>query len=155
MSYATVQAGVSAVIQKLSGYDTSNVKENDFRALDAGKNAVVLRRGTSRHEDLTLGSGSGNTRTVRNRWRVKVELWIPQRTDHSTQRSDMVTVFDAIYTQLLKWPFLDGVSGVTDSKVTDAGEPEEFTFGKGRSKRWWRQVINVDVDEIAEITLSE
>jgi hypothetical protein len=153
LTYATAQAGVAAVIAKLSGYDvTTNVRENDYRALDSGENAVVLRRGTSTHEDLTF---HGTNRTVLNKHRVKAEIWIPLRIDHKTQRDTMVSVYDTLRTQILKWPKLDAVSGVTNSSVSEVSEPEEFTFGKGRSKRWWRAVINVDVEEITETALSE
>ena len=83
MSYATVQAAVSTVIKKVAGYDGTNVKEEDYRAIAIGKlKFVVLSRGDSDREYISMG----NPVTVINTWTVIATLFVPWTTARGAVR---------------------------------------------------------------------
>ncbi len=147
MSYATIQAAVSTVIQKLTDYTSANVVEDDNRKLSAGVTKFVsLTRGESTREDIGMGG-----QTVLNTWEVIATLWIAFTTRRSVQASSVVTEMEVIIAELDKWPKLDNTSGVLDATVNNVGEPQEWVMGG----RWWTQDVTVRVQEIVEVTLSE
>lgn len=149
MSYATVQAAVSTVIKKVAGYDGTNVKEEDYRAIAIGKlKFVVLSRGDSDREYISMG----NPVTVINTWTVIATLFVPWTTARDTVASSINTEMQSIMDELDKWPQLDGTAGVIDSAVDRLGDPESYAIDRGR---WWAQDIAVVVKEIDEVTLSE
>lgn len=149
MTYKVVQTAVSTVIQKISGYSSTNVVVDDYRTLNKGEmKVVILRRGPSTREDLTMGS----PRTVQNEWTVNAELYIPFEDETKELADDIIVEAQKIVDEIDKWPQLDAASGVIDSRIEEVSEPEEWLLGRSR---YWRQVITVGATEIVEVTLSE
>lgn len=154
MGYATVETALSAVIQKVAGYDANNVIVDDYRVLGRGhpSRAVVLRRGPSEHTKITMG----NPHNVENVWTINAELFVASSPAHSDLAAQATTEGQKIVDEVRKWPQLDSTTGVQTVDVDIFDEPEEGDFGGGRSRsKWWRQIVEVLVVEIVAVTRSE
>ena len=148
MTYKTVQTGVATVIKKVAGYDANNVKEDDYRVVSHGKiKAVILRRGATEREFL----GMGGSAPMLNRFTINCELYIPFRTQTTTLADDVIVEAQKIVDEFDKWPKLDNTANVINAECEAVGEPEEWLIGG----RWWRQLLEVRVDEVTTVTRSE
>ena len=150
MTYKTVQTGVDGVIRKISGYDTTNVKVDDYRILATGiLKGVILRRGPARRTPISMGSPV----TYDNRWTVNAELFVPFVDSTSGLADSVIVEAQKVIDEISKWPQLDGTAGVIDAVAEALTEPEEWLMG--RNSRWWRQVVAITAQELIEVTLSE
>jgi microcompartment protein CcmK/EutM len=147
MTYAAVEVGVQTVIAKLSDYTTNtNVMLGDYRALGGGQaKVVVLQRGDAAREQISMGA----TPTFRNDWIVVAELFLPFTGELADQKTAIDAEVDAILAELAKWPKLAGVSGVTNQEAARVREPIDS------EKKWWQQDIEIRVEELETVTLSE
>ncbi len=145
MSYATVQAGYAAVIRKISGYDTANVLEGDFRVMGHGKTSmVVLSPGPFRQAEATIRNAHLMT------WQTFIALYVLYKGEPNTTLAALITERQKIIDEINKWPFLDGVSGVMYSLVLDGGEVE-----KDEGSQFYRQVMIGETREMLTFTRSE
>ena len=154
MGYTTVQTALASVIQRLAAYDARNVVPDDYTILAKGntQRAVVLRRGESEHQELTMGA----TPSVGNTWEINAELFVSSSTRGSDLADQVVVESQKIVDEIRKWPNLASTTGVLNVEVQRVGEPEEGDFAGGRARsKWWRQIIAVQVQEIVSVTLSE
>jgi len=150
MSYAVIQTAVGAVVQKITGYDSTNVKEDDQRGLAIGtvKSVVVSRGGGNDESHL----GMGTTAQIMNTWEVVVTLFVPFSTSRNQVAASINTEMQKIVNEVNKWPKLDGTANVVDAEIKRIGAPEPYAIDRGR---WWVQDISVMVQEINAVALSE
>ena len=151
MSYAVVEAAISTVVQKVSGYSSSNVTRGDYLVLGSGQSkAVILQRGPSTREQIGFGA-SGQGAAFDNRWTTYLELFLPHTGELVSQKTSIDTEVDSLLAEIAKWPALDGTSNVLDTNVIGVGEPEHDP----ESGPWWQTTIELEVWEIETVTLSE
>lgn len=153
MSYETVEAGVSAVIQKLADYSSTNVTQADYSILaDGPAKAVVLQRGpTPEPQPATLGA----TYQIRHEWVVDAEVYIHTKNRGRDEiEADTIAEAEAVIGELRKWPNLDGVSGVLFVKAS-MEVPVEDMAAAAASGVYWRQIVRVRVQEWQSVTKSE
>lgn len=154
MGYTDVQTALSGIIQKIKGYDARNVVVDDYSVLARGNSsrAVILRRGLSEHEELTMG----NPHNIQNTWGINAELYTASSPSGTELAAQAVAESQKIVDEIRKWPALDGTSGVLTADIDSVSEPEEGDFQGMRSRsKWWRQTIEVRVVEIVSVTRSE
>ena len=154
MGYIDVQSALTTVIKKINSYDGSNVVVDDYDILRKGHpdRAVILRRGESEHEELTMGAAPN----IGNTWTINAELYVASSPRGSDLANQTVVESQKIVDEVRKWPNLDSTTGVINVEIQRVGEPEEGDFGGGRARsKWWRQFIAVQVQEIVAVTLSE
>jgi len=146
MSYATIEDGISAIIQTVSGFTSANVAQGDYRCLGAGvAQAVILMPG-----GFTRNMEASNY--VRSVWSTNIELWIPWRGEQSTSSASIKTVRQNIIDKLDKYPTLNSVSGVVRARLVSAGKPETWQTG---AKQFWKQVMVMEVEERTVVSYSE
>lgn len=149
MSYSTAETGVKTVIQKINGYSVNNCTINDYRVLALGQSkGVVLKKGASNHSQKSMGA----TPLFQNFWGINAELYLPFIDEAPNLAGSVRDESQKIVDEIRKWPKLDGVAGMVDVRIDSVTEPEEWLIGTGR---WWRQIINIMVEELETVTLSE
>lgn len=154
--YPTVQTAVYDVLLKLADYNADNVSEYDTRLLATGVDkAVILRRGNSGkaqsgQQDVL---GGDQFRYVReDDWVVRLELYVPIQQGVLETRAMIGVEMQVILDHLDTWPALDQTPGVLGTGADQVGEPEEWLVGDAR---WFRQIIELDVEEHAEVLVNE
>lgn len=145
MTYATVQTGFSAVIQKISGYDSNNVAEADRRILGHGhQNVVILYPGAFQQREATLKDMNLVT------WQTQIQLYRLNDGEISVTVGNLVAEREKIIAELQKWPHLDAVSGVMDALIVSGGEIEEI-----EGTQYLRTVLVGQTIEAQSFTRSE
>lgn len=92
------------------------------------------------------------TRRIRTRWTIYAELYIPFTGEVSTIADNIRSDRQELLDHLDKYPTLNHASGVVSAFVTGATEPEVWL---GEQRRWWRQVLRIEVEERSTATIAE
>lgn len=149
MIYPAGEARILTLIQALSAYDSTNSTRQDWRPLKSGVSDfyVILRPGEWSAEHHAFP-------TILYTWQTVIEVWRLYRDDAKpvTLQSDV----QAIVNQLIKYPTLNGLSGVQDAEVSGGPEMEEVTLksAAGTGSLWAKWDINVTWKEESTITFS-
>jgi len=147
MSYDTIEAGVLKIVRKVSGFNANNTSQGEYKVLGSGvRQAVILTPGPFTRSVVAA------PRRLRQNWTVNLELWIPFITEISEIASLIRTKRQELLDELDKWPRLDNTAGVSNAFATGGQEP---TIWNGENRRWWIQVILIQVEERSTVTLSE
>lgn len=148
MSYATIEAALSSVIQKIADFDGDNVSQGDWRILGAGKNkAVVLMPGTFTRVPSVVQNANFVT------WSVDIELYILWDGDQATIVATLKTQRQLIMDEVNLFRKLDAAAGVLSAIIADGDEVEPFVSPDGAT--FWRQVLRCSVEENETFTRSE
>lgn len=148
MSYATIEAALSSVIQKIADFDGDNVSQGDWRILGHGKDkAVVLMPGPFTRVPSVVQNANLVT------WSVDIELYILFDGEHSTTVATLKTQRQLIMDEVNKFRKLDATSGVLSAIIADGDEVEPFVNPDGAT--FWRQVLRCSVEENETFTRSE
>lgn len=157
--YPTVQKAVFDVLLKLADYNADNVSEYDYRIIGmaAADKYVVLTRGnsgqsTSGQQDILAGERLSYVR--RDDWVVRIELFVPIETDVLAARAAIGVEMQVILDHLDTWPALDQTAGVLGTGADQVGEPNEWE-AVSADMRWFQQIIELDVEEHAEVLVNE
>lgn len=146
MSYSTIEAAVSTVIQKHADYDTTNVLRGETSAIKKGYARVVrLRYGGHRREEITL-------RCIKNTWVTNIDLYVPWRGDIATLETTFQTEFQKIIDTLEAWPRLAACDGVISTDLINADSPIPLE-PRGGAYRGQRLIL--ETQEVVTPTRSE
>ena len=146
MSYETIEAALSTLIQTLTGYSSTNVKQGDWRWMGVGNTkGVTLAPGSFTQVDGSLRD------TALVTWTIRVELYIAwngeQNTTVATLKTDRQSIIDVVN----QYHRLNGTAGVLNSIIRTADPIEEF-YG---NTNFWRHVLNCEVQEMATFSRAE
>ena len=153
--YPDIQTAVLNVILKLANYTSANTSEYDLRILGVGNQRnIILRRGNSGtsqsgQQDIVDGQF---TYVRRDDWVVRIELYVPIIESVLEARSNIGADMQEILDQMDLWPALDQTPGVLGTGADTPGEPEEWLVG---DTRWFRQVMELTVEEHAQVLVNE
>jgi len=152
VSYITIEDGLSALINGLSNYNNSgtsqNLSQGDYRILGRGlSRAVILQPGSIREREVAQ-----SPRRMRTVWDIYVELYIPFTGEMSTIATALRTDRQELLDHLDKYPTLNGITGVIHAMIVRGDEPRVWV---GESGNWWRQVLNMSVEERVTVTIAE
>jgi len=148
MAYDTVEAAVKTLVQTLEGFEPKdkNVSQGDYRVMAGGvPKAVILQPGPFRRNMV-------DTNRARSEWAVSLELYVAFREELSQIASDIRAVRQAIIDMLDKYPTLNSTAGVVFAMVSEGSEPDIWEIG---SRKFWRQVMTVRVEERQSVTYAE
>ena len=144
-----MQAGLLAVIQKLTNYTSSNTSLADYRFLQRGYDkVVVLRPGSFTRERTEFGGGKENT------WNVIIELFIKYQDDAQAQnairdeRQDIINKVD-------EYPKLDGTNGVLIADIIGGAEPVPVFDASGGGPHFIMAEMTCRIVEIITVTETE
>jgi len=147
MSYATVEAGLLAVIRLHADYNTTNSSAGDYRLLGSGKSKIII---------LTPGLFTQTVvaapRRMGTSWSVNLELFIPFQQELSNIASNIRSVRQTLMDQINKYPHLNDTAGVIDAIVEGGSEPELW---QGENRRWWVQKMRCVIKERVIVTIAE
>jgi len=147
MSYETIQAGLLAVIRKLTNYTSSNTSLADYRYLQRGYDKiVVLRPGAFTRERTGFRGGKENT------WDIIVELFIKYQDDAQAQnavRDERQDIIDKVD----EYPKLDATSGVLIADIISGAEPTPVFAEDGSGPHFIMAEMTCRV--IEDITVTE
>ncbi len=148
MSYATIEAALSSVIQKITDFDGNNVSQGNWLILGHGKaKSVVLMPGPFTQEDSSM---NGHTLIT---WIVDVELYILWSGEQATVVATLKTQRQLIVDEVNKFRKLDATSGVLNAIIQDGDAVEPFQSPDGAM--FWKQTLRCQVLEDEDFTRSE
>lgn len=139
MSYATLEAAVSTVIQKHADFDATNCSQGDYRQVGHGKARVaVLTYGGVRQEDLTLSQ-------IRLTWTINIDLFVPWGGQITTWQTNFATERQKIVDTLAQWPQLDAAANVVSARILNGAAPGTASLERGayRGERLFLEVAEV------------
>lgn len=146
MSYATVEAAVSAVIQKHADFDSDNVSQGDASPIRNGLERVVrILYGGHRREEITI-------RSILDTWTTNIDLYVPWRGNLADLETQFHTEFQKIVDTIEAWPNLDACSGVIASALVNASSPEPL---KVQETSYRAQRLILETKEVVTPTRSE
>lgn len=126
MSYATVEAGILAVIIKHADFSASNVKQADFRDLGKGlARCVVLTFGGTSKESLTI-------QYEKHIWTTNVDIFVPWKGEAYELEQRITTESQKIQDAFGLYPRLDAVSGILKSEMSSGAMPGLLSLQKTR-----------------------
>ncbi len=157
--YPIVQTAVYDVLLKLPDYNADNVSEDDYRILgNAGiAKGVVLTRGNSGNSQSGQQDILGGDRlrfVRRDDWVVNIELFVPIQTDVLAARASIAAEMKVITDHFDTWPALDQTAGILGTGADQIGEPDEWE-AVSADMRWFRQVIQLNVEAHTEVLVNE
>lgn len=147
MSFDTVTDSVVTVVQKLSEYSPSNSKKYDYSILRSGRDRVLVAQFGGTIEVRRIIAAP---RRVNTAWLVNLELFVPYRGLNEIGR-DMVTEVQRLIDHFDQYPTLNSATGVVTSFVINVSAPERYQ----NNTRWWMTLLQLRVDERANITIAE
>jgi len=148
MSYATCETALATVIKGATGFSAANVSAGSPTPFGTGQKLVVILEPGS----FDVPSPAGASLRKATTWTILVNLYIAFRQDIEEISSDIRTVRQTLIDRIDKYPMLNATAGITRAYVIRGREPDMWQL---ESRRWWRQVMEVQVTEVASITFSE
>jgi len=146
MSYTIIEAALSTVIQKLSGYSSTNVACGDYRILGSGQDkAVVLQPGAFIRNQAAES-------WMRTQWNINIELYIAYGGEISTVAGNIRSERQTIMDKIDQYPTLDGTSGVVLARLNAGNEPEVWQVG---AQQFWKQVLTCVIEERLIVDIQE
>jgi hypothetical protein len=148
MTYAAVETALATVIKGATGFSTANVTSGDPRPFGTGQTKIVILEPGA----FDIPSPAGSSRRKATTWGILVNLYIAFQDDIAEIASDIRTVRQTLIDRIDKFPTLDGQAGVTHAYIVRGREPDEWVLG---TRRWWRQVLEVQATETTTVTFAE
>ncbi len=146
MSYSTIEAAVSTVIQKHADFDTTNVIRGDATPIKKGlARSVRLLYGGHRREELTI-------RSIMNTWTTYIDLYVPWRGYLADLETTFQTEFQKIIDTIEAWPLLDATTGVVGTALINASSPEPLKTQEGAYRA---QRLILETQEAITVARSE
>ena len=150
MSYATIEAGVLATIRLHASYPSSgsNSRAQDYNILSAASpRCVVVVPGPVERAVVAA------PRRVQSFWTVYIDLFVPMRTQRSTQHTNFVAERDTLLAHLDAYPTLNGTAGVINALVVGVDDP--VVWVGSRSASYMSARVRMMVEERENITIAE
>ena len=148
MSYSTIEAALSTLIQTIADFDGDNVSQGDWRILGHGKaKAVVLMPGPFARVPASIKDHNLVT------WNTDIELFILWDGEQDSTVATLKTQRQLIMDEVNKFRKLNATSGVLKALVVSGGDVEPFVSADGAT--FWRQVLVCETQEDEEFTRSE